>query len=757
MLRPLAALFAALVVLGAPVRARAQAQPEGGCVRGAPELRSLEFEGNDALGDDDLLASIVSRASSRARRILGFFGERRCLVRDDIPRDQARLILRYRRAGFPRVVVTPRLAVRGDRARLRFEITEGPPLLTDSVVVTGPLPDSVRRRLARRLPLLPGAPLDGVRMDSARGVVARRLRDRGYLQASVSARQVVDSGAGHGWAALDAEPGPRVRAGEIRVQAVGRDGGEPRVSEQEALELTGLREGQVLRERDLEQARRNLYVTDVHGTVSVRADSIRTLPDGGAVADVAVTLIEDDPNELRARAGWGTLDCTRFQVELDRTAVFQPAGHATLTARASKIGIGDPLDFAPGTCASEARDDPYSARLNYYAGASYRHPPIGAAGIERSVTLYSERRSEFLAFLRTTYMGGVVSVVKPWQSGWRLSLGYDLSYGRTEAQPAIQCVVFAACLPEDRDVLSAARRFAVVSAAMQLDRTNSALDPTRGYLLRFEARGAQRGIFSNSREEFGGARVEASAYRRLTTNLTLATRIRTGAVTAIGGGYVPQQERLFAGGASTVRGFRQNEIGPRVYLPGDVVQIVVVNGDTLFRAQPGGGERVTATGGNSMVVGNVELRARPPVLRDLLQVVAFVDAGSVWDRGASGAARGFKLRATPGIGMRAFTPVGPVRVDIGYNPYVPAPGPAYWDAPGQFLVGENVITAGSAPLYCVSPDNALPVTGFDQMTGDGRFIWPVQAAGPCPASYAPPRPSGFLQRLTVHFSLGQAF
>ena len=75
-------------------------------------------------------------------------------------------------------------------------------------------------------------------------------------------------------------------------------------------------------------------------------------------------------------------------------------------------------------------------------------------------------------------------------------------------------------------------------------------------------------------------------------------------------------------------------------------------------------------------------------------------------------------------------------------------GPAYRDV----AVGYS-----TAPLYCVSPGNSLPVTGFGLTDAANNPIPPVQAEGPCPSSYKPSRPNGFFNRLTLTFSIGQAF
>lgn len=103
---------------------------------------------------------------------------------------------------------------------------------------------------------------------------------------------------------------------------------------------------------------------------------------------------------------------------------------------------------------------------------------------------------------------------------------------------------------------------------------------------------------------------------------------------------MPIGERLFMGGASTVRSFTQDNLGPRS-----------ANGEPL--------------GGLTSAVVNAELRWRPfPSLRQL-EFATFYDLGTVdtqqwslsapWGEGV-------------GVGVRYRTPVGPIRVDGAYNP-----------------------------------------------------------------------------------------
>jgi hypothetical protein len=213
------------------------------------------------------------------------------------------------------------------------------------------------------------------------------------------------------------------------------------------------------------------------------------------------------------------------------------------------------------------------------------------------------------------------------------------------------------------------------------------------------------------------------------------------------GGFIPPQERLYAGGPTTVRGFRQNELGPAVYIvPG--YREVQADDEIYFRADSGAfEERVVPVGGNTLFVGNLELQMPSPVLSGLLSWAAFTDVGRLWNRGdvvgvqqLGEDAPGLKL--TPGLGVRIASPFGAIRIDLGYNAYRLPAGAAYFNAPLQ---------AGVAPLYCVSPGNTLPVT-----LGGGSEP-PVQASGACPTTFRPAQRPGFLRRLNPSIWIGQAF
>jgi outer membrane protein assembly complex protein YaeT len=119
-------------------------------------------------------------------------------------------------------------------------------------------------------------------------------------------------------------------------------------------------------------------------------------------------------------------------------------------------------------------------------------------------------------------------------------------------------------------------------------------------------------------------------------------------------GQLPASERFFAGGDSgPMRGFAFDQLG--------------VRGETID-------QNGFAIGGNGLVIFNAELRA--PVAGGL-GAVGFVDTGNVFARVADIDVT--QMRTAVGGGIRYKSPLGPLRVDIGFKVHpLPGEGRAAW-------------------------------------------------------------------------------
>jgi outer membrane protein insertion porin family/translocation and assembly module TamA len=729
--------FVALVVSAVPVTTLAQ---DLHCDEGDLRVDDIDFQGNNTFADQDLAAAIATTESSIWRRWgLPFFGAERCLDRVEFQRDVLRLRLYYRQRGFygtqvDTVVTTERPGV----IDIRFNIVEGPPVLIDSMTVAGL--DTVRdgARLRRNLEQMRGGRFDRQELQQRRAYIIDRLRDQGYARAEVLSNFAVDEAENRATVELQFLPGRVMRIARIDVQIQPREGKGIEIPEAEVRRLLSIREGNVYREQELFRSQRDLYQLETYAHVEIRLSPDSLQPRGDSLLAVQVVLIEAPIHSVRLGAGWATLDCFRTQGRYVDRDFLDDARRLEVNGRLSKIGVGYPLAGAEQLCASQVRNDPFSDTVNYYAGATVRQPLLFGLRLAPSLTLFTERYSELDAYLRRTIIGGVASFTRETRPRTPLTLAYQLEYGRTQAADAVFCAVFNVCDLQAISELTRNNRLAMGRVSISRDRTDNLYDPRRGDIVRLEWRHSSPFLGSDFR--FNKWTGDATWYKSMSSGTTFAARLQLGGVLALGtlrgaDDFVPPQERMYGGGPNSVRGYRQNELGPLVYLvPEARVDSILPSGDTLFVAADSVNvTRSSPTGGNALVVTSVELRMRPPFLRDLLQFAAFVDGGQVYNR-RSETVRLDQFRWTPGIGMRVGSPVGPIRFDLAYNRYAQQRGPAYVIVPDE-------VTGNPSRLRCVSPGNRLP-NGF----GEG-----------CPATFTPVRDDSFFERLTFHFSIGQAF
>jgi outer membrane protein insertion porin family/translocation and assembly module TamA len=733
------------------------------CHPGDTEVRHLEFVGNRAYSDEALANAIVTTPSSWTRRSLGIFGTRRCLDRGEFPRDRLRLIIFYRNHGYIDALVdTAVLPVRRGVADVEFRIREGRPVLIDTLTVLGldALTPQDRQRVVKALPVRVGGTFDKTAIEQARDTLRLRLSNVGYPFVEVMRSYSSDTARRAARLVYDVATGPLARIDSVVVRIQPRTPGTPAISGDAVRSVMGLKPGRLYRLNDLVAAQRSLFQTDAfqHIAVGLDADTVRaTGPSGTADTTVTVQadLVEGYMHTARAGAGWATLDCFRTQAEYADRDFLGGLRLLRVDASVTKIGIASPFRIDNGGLCPQARQDIYSDTLNYNVSASLRSPVLFGSQLNPTVTLFTQRQSEYNAYVRSAPIGASLSLTRRLSSTLSLSPEYRIDLGRTSAQPALYCAVFNLCTPQDIQPLQELLPLAEGGALAVLDRRNDQYNPTKGSLVSVEGLVGSRYLGSAARFQFDKGTVDAADYMKVNDNGVFAVRLRLGAVVAQGkeaDGFIPPDQRLYAGGPTTVRGFQQNELGPVVYIPNVVDTSRGV--DTLLRANSGAkgqGQRVVPEGGNWSVVGNLEYRWRSPFLREVLQWAFFVDAGQVWN-GSITQMRG--LLWTPGVGIRVFTPVGPIRLDVGYNPYLLPAGAAYFNAPASITVnGQSVSLASQVPLYCVSPSNTIAAHPSPQIP---QVL--VQEPGhECPATYTPSQSTGFLQKLTFNLSIGQAF
>ena len=195
------------------------------------------------------------------------------------------------------------------------------------------------------------------------------------------------------------------------------------------------------------------------------------------------------------------------------------------------------------------------------------------------------------------------------------------------------------------------------STALVRDMRDDPFEPTGGSLIVLDVEVAGRRI--GSEVGFAKTVMQGFVYRRWpgSRRVIIAAGVQLGlargfpleGVVTDNGPTLPASERFFAGGDTTVRGFALDRLG-----------------DDASHAASGTEPTIDQDGfpkgGNALIVLNSEIRF--PVWRDL-GAVAFLDAGNVFDRVASLDLG--RIRGGAGFGIRYRSPIGPIRVDLGFK------------------------------------------------------------------------------------------
>lgn len=189
------------------------------------------------------------------------------------------------------------------------------------------------------------------------------------------------------------------------------------------------------------------------------------------------------------------------------------------------------------------------------------------------------------------------------------------------------------------------------STSLLMDRRDDQLDPARGMFSTLDF--AYALPLTETNTTYSRVIVRNSTYHKIKREMVFARSTSFGWLRNLDNVPVPLPERFYGGGATTHRGFPENQAGPRDLLTGFPI------------------------GGEAFFFNSVELRF--PLIGKSIGGVVFHDMGNVY---SNMSAMTFRFRQRDledfdymvqafGMGVRVKTPVGPVRLDLAYAPNTP--------------------------------------------------------------------------------------
>ncbi len=679
-------------------------------------VRGLSFSGNRSIDDATLRASIAtSQSSAFARwpvvRGLGFLGVKRYFNETQFRSDVYRILALYRRSGYRDATVDTVVTRTNGDVRLQFVIDEGEPIRLTEFDIAGIDGILDVENLHRRLPLQVGDAFNLVWLQMSTDSIGSWLRNEGYPFPEIFVNFAVDRDAKTANVALEVVSGAQAIIDTIEVT------GTVKIDEDVVRKAISVRPGDRYSEQKLLRSEADLYRLNLFNFANVAVIDSALDDTRDTTVRVGVRVSEAALRRIRLGGGYGTIDCFRV---IGSWTIYNFLGAARtleLSSQFSKLGAGSPTDlgFSNSICPALSDEDPGRLKLNYNVSASLREPFFLSRKTSAALTFGAEQFTELNAYLRQS-IGGDFSVT--WRSPIDIPItsSYSLGRAKTEADPATFCAFLDVCLIEDTEVFTEPRFRATLGLSFVWDRANSILNASRGTRLTFELRHADDFIGSDSLIQFTRGIVEFASFHRVTRRSVFAWRVRLGAVGAprreLQSGesrFIPSEDRLYGGGPNSVRGFGQNELGP-------LVRVLETFARDSARTEVDSVIRTSASGGEQLIFANAELRFPLPVFSGRVIGAVFVDAGQVVERGDE-LVNLADIRVTPGLGFRVATALGPIRLDLGYNGYDPRPSPLY-----------ELVLDDDGQLQLVEIDEAFQ-----------------------------PEQGGFLSRLRLHFSVGQAF
>jgi outer membrane protein insertion porin family/translocation and assembly module TamA len=663
------------------------------CYRVPPAKSAIDdvsLEGVHDVDEEDLLDRIATRASPR---FLGLFEgvvfEYDIFDQYALRRDLQRIERYLRARGYYEAhVYAARVVEDGNKVKVTIGVDQGEPVLVDSVSINEKSPidektrEKIRKRIRKVLPI--GAPLDEEHFADSETQARKTLTAEGHAVATLTRHAEVDLAKHRARLVYTVDPGPVGKFGPVKFEGLGE------LPEGPVRRVFGIEAGERYSSDELDEAKQELLALGVFASV----DIVQDLDEFNRSQTVPIT-VKTQPSKLRALlVGAG--------VELDS---LKADGHLQLGWQNENFfgGLRN-LDvrYKPGIVLYPTRFPdllpPTAPLYEHRLSATLRQPA------------FIEKRST--GFARAEYNVYPVLLAKPTED----VLGYHELRGEIGVErrfwtklvvtPEYQAQAnfpfdYIGHVPDVETLIISS-----VAVTTNLDFRNNAQNPRKGFYVGNELQisgGPLQGDADDVR-----IHPEVRGFIPLPKKLTIALRGSVGFLFPFNYAKLSQMNfanpgpsraegsardyqilffrGFFGGGPNSNRGYPLRGVGPHDYIP----YLSPAGQATTGGCDPNNAACLLPTGGLSIWEASAELRW---VVSGPFSTAAFCDAGDVSPFSVS--VRLDRPHLSCGAGARYDTPVGPIRLDIGYR----IPGLQYPnDGASHFEVPPPTLDIGSLQL-----------------------------------------------------------
>ncbi|MBX3190839.1 MAG: BamA/TamA family outer membrane protein [Labilithrix sp.] len=656
-LHPLAFTVLALLLLA----------PLTGCYRvpeGKSAVASVAIEGTPDVDVDDLKERIATRETSRFLGLVyGFVYDYELFDRYALRRDLTRIERAMRAKGFYQAAVhVARVVQSGNKVHVTIEVEQGKPVLIDSVTFEGDetLDPAAREELTSRVAgVLPhGARLDEDKLEEAERAALRALTAKGHAMARVERRAEVDLATDTARVLYEIDPGPLARFGPIKFEGLGE------LPESTVRKVFRIEEGDPYSSEDIDESRQALLDLGVFAGLDVDQDVSKCRE-----TRIVPLTVRAEPAKLRALiiGGGSEFDSLKTDVHgtigwqssnfwggLRRFEVRQKPGIIFYPTRFPDLEPPKQLLYEGRFTATLRQPAFVEARTTGVARVDYNMYPVLLPGsTTQNVLGYHEIRQSLgveRTFLRRLFVNPAY--------GFQANFPFDY-VGTT---PGVDTLLISYL-----DIFSA------------LDFRDDPLNTKKGFYIGNQLQVAG-GLLQGDATDFR-VQPEIRGYVPVSKRMVFAARMSVGFLFPLDyGRYAeinfknPGSSRIegsardyqilffrgfYAGGPSSNRGYPLRGIGPY-----DLIPYLSPAGQSISASGCNPNDRACSlpTGGLSLWEASTELRIQ---VAGAFSTALFCDAADVSPFRLD--LRFDRPHLSCGVGGRYDTPVGPIRLDIGYR------------------------------------------------------------------------------------------
>ena len=580
-----------------------------------PTVKKIEILGNRSF-DDGMLKKRMRTKAPRFYHII----KKPKFRNDFLRRDIEAIKSFYRVNGFFEAEAWVEFVERDDdnnSVQIRIMVNEGPQTVIGSLGFSGQELVSVRT-LMKGLKLSEGAPYNPNLLDVDKYTLFNKFFERGYLGTKITYDVKVDSTlADISWEISPGEP--------YRIDGIGLSGNRTVADGLIRRELT-IENGEYFKLKDVLESKQNLYDTGYFNSVEIEPVELDIAKND---VDLSIQVRERKMGYIETGLGVGNVHGNRLFLEWGKRNL---------------IGRGYALNLKTEYAFSLFPENDYDLSEMEFNERFIRHegelrvPHILSTWNTFAIGAFYERDATVQPLVvRTT--SAIASLSRRITRQTSILFSYAFEQIRRE---------------EVEDERERSRRRSL-DLAYTRDTRDFYFNPRRGRYI--NAKAGFSGGFLGGEDHFYSFVASYQSYRRLGGGTVFAYRVRGGYAETFGdseGRGVPFESRFFSGGGNSVRGYRENSLGPQ-------------------------DDEGNPLGGRVLLLTNVELRFSLPYLaRYNFGGALFVDGGNVWssfeeiEPGQFGlySERGdttFRdYRYSAGFGIRYNTPIGPIRLDMGF-------------------------------------------------------------------------------------------